>query len=69
MFGRVFGITEGFSYSAANKNKGVIWSENILYDYLLNLKKYILGMKMVFVGLKKLEDCVDLIAYLKESIK
>ena len=69
MFGRVSGTTEGFSYSAANKNKGVTWSENTLYDYLLNPKKYIPGTKMVFAGLKKPQDRADLIAYLKDSTK
>ena len=69
LFGRVSGTTEGFSYSAANKNKGVTWNEETLYDYLLNPKKYIPGTKMVFAGLKKPEDRADLIAYLKDSTK
>ena len=69
LFGRVCGTTEGFSYSAANKNKGVTWSEETLYDYLLNPKKYIPGTKMVFAGLKKPEDRANLIAFLKESTK
>ena len=69
LFGRVSGTTEGFSYSAANKNKGVKWDESTLYDYLLNPKKYIPGTKMVFAGLKKPQDRADLIAYLKESTK
>lgn len=67
LFGRVSGTTEGFAYSAANKNKGVNWGEETLYDYLLNPKKYIPGTKMVFAGLKKPQDRADLIAYLKES--
>lgn len=69
LFGRVSGTTEGFAYSAANKNKGVKWDETTLYDYLLNPKKYIPGTKMVFAGLKKPQDRADLIAYLKESTK
>ena len=69
LFGRVSGTMEGFSYSAANKNKGVTWSEETLYDYLLNPKKYIPGTKMVFAGLKKPEDRANLIAFLKESTK
>merc|ERR1712216_507334 len=69
LFGRVSGTTEGFPYSAANKNKGVKWGEDTLYDYLLNPKKYIPGTKMVFAGLKKPQDRADLIAYLKESTK
>merc|ERR1712216_1106120 len=69
LFGRVSGTTEGFSYSAANKNKGVKWDETTLYDYLLNPKKYIPGTKIVFAGLKKPQDRADLIAYLKDSTK
>merc|ERR1711991_746049 len=69
LFGRVSGTTEGFSYSAANKNKGVKWGEETLYDYLLNTKKYIPGTKMVFAGLKKPQDRADLIAYLKAACK
>ena len=69
LFGRVSGTTEGFAYSAANKNKGVNWGEETLYDYLLNPKKYIPGTKMVFAGLKKPQDRADLIAYLKDATK
>ena len=47
LFGRQSGVTEGFSYSKANKEKAVQWGENTLYDYLLNPKKYIPGTKMV----------------------
>ena len=39
LFGRQSGTTAGYSYSAANKGKAVIWEENTLYDYLLNPKK------------------------------
>ncbi|XP_058090083.1 cytochrome c isoform X2 [Magnolia sinica] len=67
LLGRQSGTTAGYSYSAANKNRAVIWEESTLYDYLLNPKKYIPGTKMVFPGLKKPQDRADLIAYLKES--
>lgn len=39
LFGRQSGTTPGYSYSAANKTKAVIWEEKTLYDYLLNPKK------------------------------
>ena len=32
LFGRVSGTTPGYAYSDANKNKGVNWSEETLYD-------------------------------------
>lgn len=43
IFGRTSGTAAGFSYSAANKDAAISWSENTLYDYLLNPKKYIPG--------------------------
>lgn len=39
LFGRQSGTAASYSYSAANKNKAVIWSEDTLYEYLLNPKK------------------------------
>ncbi|KAH7373825.1 hypothetical protein KP509_17G076700 [Ceratopteris richardii] len=65
--GRQSGTTAGYSYSAANKSKAIIWSEETLYEYLLNPRKYVPGIKMVFPGLKKPQERADLIAYFKET--
>lgn len=67
LFGRQSGSVEGFAYTAANKNSGITWSDQTLFDYLLNPKKYIKGTKMVFAGLKKEQDRADLIAFLKAN--
>ncbi|KAI9595274.1 cytochrome c [Syncephalis fuscata] len=67
LFGRKSGTVEGFAYTSANKDKGVIWEEQTLFDYLLNPKKYIPGTKMAFAGFKKAKDRNDVIAYLKEA--
>jgi len=67
LFGRKTGQAAGFSYTDANKNKGITWAEDTLWIYLENPKKYIPGTKMVFAGLKKKNERADLIAYLKDS--
>ncbi|KIW14068.1 cytochrome c [Exophiala spinifera] len=67
LFGRKTGSVEGFSYTDANKQKGITWDENTLFEYLENPKKYIPGTKMAFGGLKKAKDRNDLITWLKEE--
>ncbi|GLH02550.1 Cytochrome c [Gryllus bimaculatus] len=69
MYGRKTGQAPGFTYTDANKNKGITWNDETLFEYLENPKKYIPGTKMVFAGLKKPQDRADLIAYLKEAAK
>jgi cytochrome c len=60
-------MADGYSYSKSNKESGIIWNDDTLFEYLLAPKKYIPGTKMVFAGLKKPADRKNLIAYLKES--
>ena len=43
VFGRKTGQAAGFSYTQANKDKGVIWGQDTLDVYLTNPKKYIPG--------------------------
>ncbi|CAH8601893.1 unnamed protein product [Schistosoma intercalatum] len=69
LFGRKTGQAPGFTYTAANISKGIIWNEQTLFEYLENPKKYIPGTKMVFAGLKKEADRNDIISYLKEATK
>ncbi|KAK2873709.1 hypothetical protein FQN49_002148 [Arthroderma sp. PD_2] len=69
LFGRKSGQVEGFSYTDANKDKGVTWDHQSLFEYLENPKKYIPGTKMAFGGLKKAKDRNDLITYLEENTK
>jgi cytochrome c len=41
MFGRQSGQAENYSYSKANKNSGITWGDETLFEYLENPKKYI----------------------------
>ncbi len=69
VFGRTAGSLDGFKYSKAMKESGVVWSPETLTEYLKKPKDFIPGTKMVFAGIKKDKQIVDLIAYLEESTK
>lgn len=63
--GRKSGTIEGFKYSAANKNSGIVWDEAQFKEYIQNPRAKIPGTTMVFVGLKKQEEIDALWDYLK----
>lgn len=67
LFGRTAGTVEGFKYSDANKNSGIVWTAEVLNEYLVDPKAYMPGTRMVFAGLKKDEDRANLIAYLEQA--
>ncbi len=63
--GRTAGSVEGFRYSAANRNSGLVWSEEQLFTYLEAPQRTIPGTTMAFAGLRNPQDRADVIAYLK----
>lgn len=65
LIGRTAGSIEGFKYSPANKNSGLVWTEEQLFTYLEAPQRTIPGTYMAFAGLKKPQDRADVIAYLK----
>lgn len=69
LFGQKTGSAAGYTYTDANKNKNIVWNESNLEIYLQDPKKFIPGTKMLFVGLKKEAERLDVIAYLKEATK
>ena len=66
VFGRQAGTAEGFKYSDAMKNSGVVWDDETIAAYLADPKGYVPGNRMAFVGLKKEEDIQNLLAYLHQ---
>ena len=65
LFGRRAGTVEGFPYSDANRNSGIVWDESVFRAYIRDPKARIPGTTMAFAGLKDEKGIGDLIAYLK----
>jgi cytochrome c len=64
--GRHSGQAPGFSYSDANKNSGIAWSEDTFKEYIKDPRAKIPGTKMIFAGIKNEKESNDLWAYLKQ---
>ena len=68
--GRKPGSHAGFAYSTAMTEFGAkqaVWDDDHLYEFLKSPAKYIAGTKMSFVGLKKQDERINLIAYLRSQ--
>src|SRR6266496_5350560 len=63
--GRKAGTTEGYAYSDADKNSGIVWSEASFKEYLENPQEKIPGTKMI-LSVKNDKEIADLWAYLKQ---
>ena len=66
LIGRKAGSVEGFNYSDANKNSGVVWDEATFANYIKDPRAAMPGNKMAFAGIKDPEDIKDLTAFLKQ---
>ncbi len=67
--GRHSGTVEHFNYSAANKNSGIVWTAQKIFEYLKAPQKMVPGTKMAFPGLPEAQDRADVIAYLEANSK
>lgn len=66
LFGRKAGSIEGFKYSPANTDSGVIWDEKVFAEYIEDPKKFMPGNRMAFAGIKRPDEIQNLIAFLKQ---
>lgn len=63
--GRKAGSLADYTYSAANKNSGITWTPEKLFQYLENPQRVVPGTKMAFPGFPDPQKRADVIAYLK----
>ena len=64
MFGRRAAVVEGFDYSPALRDSGLVWTPRALDAWLADPASFVAGTKMTFTGYRSAEDRRDLIAYL-----
>jgi cytochrome c len=64
--GRKSGTIEGFRYSPANKNSGIVWGDATFLEYIKNPKAKIPGTIMVFPGITDEAEAKSLWAFLKQ---
>ncbi len=66
--GKEIASNPDFKYSdafLAKKEEGVVWTNEVLHEYLISPKAFVPGTKMTFVGLPKEKDRDDVVAYLE----
>jgi cytochrome c len=66
LIGRTAGTVPNFTYSDANKNSGITWTEQELFGYLEAPQRVIPGTNMAFNGVRDPQQRADVIAYLKQ---
>jgi cytochrome c len=67
VLGRKPGTHPGFAYSPAMIAFGAkqpVWDYQHIYDFIAGPQKYIDGTKMTFIGMKDVQDRINVIAYL-----
>jgi cytochrome c len=67
VIGRTSGSAEGYKYSEAMRQAGIVWSAETLDAYLTAPKSFVPGNKMPFPGLKNPADRANVIAFLQEN--
>jgi cytochrome c len=65
IIGRPAGSVEGFKYSPAMAESGIVWTPETIAQYLADPRAFVNGNRMAFAGLRKPEDIADVIAYLE----
>ncbi len=64
VFGRQIGAVEGFTYSKAVQESDIVWTPEILGEWLESPRNFLPGNKMSFAGVRKPDDRTAVIAYI-----
>jgi cytochrome c len=64
VIGRKAGSKKDFSYSAAMRNSGIVWTNQKLDAYITHPADVVPGNRMAFAGLPDAKQRADLIAWL-----
>jgi cytochrome c len=64
LVGRKSGSVEGFRYSKANSEAGIVWTTEKLDPYIKNPREVVPGTTMAYAGLRNDDERANLIAYL-----
>ena len=65
--GRKAGTVAGYTYSTANRDSGITWTKEKLFQYLEKPQRVVPGTKMTFAGWSDPQKRADVIAYLKTN--
>jgi cytochrome c len=69
VMGRPAGSIEGFEYSAAMKQSGIVWNANTLDRFLAAPRQRVPGTTMTYAGVADAKERADLVAYLEQAGK
>jgi cytochrome c len=69
LFGRAAGSVDGFNYSKAMKESGIVWDEATLDDFLAHPRETVPGTRMTYAGIADAQERADLIAWLKQATR
>ncbi len=72
IIGRPAASIDGYKYSkgmAKKGEEGLVWTQEIMFEYLEKPRQYVKGTKMAFNGLRKEKDRYDIVAYLVSETK
>lgn len=65
--GRPAGSVAGYNYSAANGSADVVWSGDVLFEYLAAPSEFLPGTRMMIPGIVDPQERADLIAFLEAN--